>query len=170
VAVAAIAIAGGLFVLAFFTFHFGGFHYIHSQFLIAMFPIDGEHRTATLPIYMEVARRYWWALPSAFLAERGLFLQRTFNTPSAPPNVSVTADAIAARKAANLRRPPARIMAPYVRVMRMHVLIILFGAAHAARLDGFAVYAFVYALYFFPWRLLRRDGSPTALEAPRIAA
>jgi hypothetical protein len=41
---------------------------------------------------------------------------------------------------------------------------------HAARLDGFAVYAFVYALYFFPWRLLRRDGSPAALEAPRIAA
>jgi hypothetical protein len=170
VAVAAIAIAGGLFVLAFFTVHFGGFHYVHSQFLISMFPIDGEHRTASLPVYMEVARRYWWALPSAFLAERSLFLQRTFNTPSAPPDVSVTATAIAARKAANLRKPPVRIMAPYVRVMRMHVLIILFGAVHAARLDGFAVYAFVYALYFFPWRLLRRDGSPTALGAPRIAA
>jgi hypothetical protein len=159
---AAVVIVGGLFVLAFFTFHFGGFHYVHSQFLIAFFPIDGEHRTASLPVYLEVARRYWWALPSAFLAERSLFLQRTFGPSSAPPDVSVTAAAIAARKAANVRRAPARIMAPYARVMRMHVLIILFGALHAARLEGFGVYAFVYALYFFPWRLLRRDGSALA--------
>jgi hypothetical protein len=160
---AAIVILGGLFVLAFFTVHFGGFHYIHSQFLIAFFPIDGEHRTASLPIYMEVARRYWWALPSAFLAERHAFMQRTIGGSSTPPDVSVTADAIAARKAANAHKPPARIMAPYQRVMRMHVLIILFGVVHAARLDGFAVYAFVYALYFFPWRLLRPNGSATAV-------
>jgi hypothetical protein len=161
---ATVVIAGGLLVLAFFTLHFGGFHYIHSQFLISFFPIDGEHRTATLPVYLEVARRYWWALPSAFLAERGLFMQRTFNTPSAPPDVSVTAEAIARRKAANLHKAPPRIAAPYVRVMRMHVLIILLGGVHAARLDGFAVYAFVYALYFFPWRLLRRDGLPPAIR------
>ena len=168
--VIAIAIAGGLFVLAFFTFHFGGFHYIHSQFLISFFPIDGEHRTATMPVYLEVARRYWWALPSAFLAERRLFLQRTFNVPSTPPDVSVTAQAIAARKAVNLHKSPSRIMAPYARVMRMHVLIIVFGGVHAARWDGFAVYAFVYALYFFPWRLLRREGSPPALtDASRAA-
>jgi hypothetical protein len=167
-AVIAIAIAGGLFVLAFFTFHFGGFHYVHSQFLISFFPIDGEHRTATVPVYLEVARRYWWALPSAFVAERGLFMQRTFNVPSAPPDVSVTVEAIARRKAANLHKAPPRIAAPYARVMRMHVLIILFGALHFARLEGFAVYAFVYALYFFPWRLLRRDEPATAiLDASR---
>jgi hypothetical protein len=34
---------------------------------------------------------------------------------------------------------------------------------HAARLEGFAVYALVYALYFFPWRLLRRDGYSAAI-------
>ncbi|MDQ6635801.1 MAG: DUF6498-containing protein, partial [Gemmatimonadota bacterium] len=165
---ATVVTAGGLFVLAFFTFHFGGFHYIHSQFLISFFPIDGEHRTATVPVYLEVARRYWWALPSAFVAERGLFMQRTFNVPSAPPDVSVTAEAITRRKAANLHTAPPRIAAPYARVMRMHVLIILFGALHFARLEGFAVYAFVYALYFFPWRLLRRDEPPTAiLDASR---
>jgi hypothetical protein len=164
---AAVVIGGGLFVLAFFTFHFGGFHYIHSAFLIDFFPIDAEHRSPGLALYMEVARRYWWALPSAFLAERTLFLQRTFNVPSAPRDVSVTAKAIAARKAANLRQSPSRIAAPYARVMRMHVLIILFGALHAARLEGFAVYAFVYALYFFPWRLLRRDGVVLDESVPR---
>lgn len=163
VAGAAVVAVGGLFVLGFFTIHFGGFHYIHSQFLIAFFPINGEHRTASLPIYMEVARRYWWALPSAFLAERSLFLQRTFGQASAPRDMSVTPAAIAARKTASARKPAGRMTAPYLRVMRMHVLIILFGLVHAARLDGFAVYAFVYALYFFPWRLLRRDGYSTAI-------
>jgi hypothetical protein len=38
----------------------------------------------------------------------------------------------------------------------MHVIIIAFGAVHAARRESFAVYAVVYAIYFFPWRLLRR--------------
>jgi hypothetical protein len=37
----------------------------------------------------------------------------------------------------------------------MHVIIIAFGAVHAARRESFAVYAAVYAIYFFPWRLLR---------------
>jgi hypothetical protein len=137
-------ILGGLFVLAFFTIHFGGFHYIHSQFLIAFFPINREHRTASLPIYMEVARRYRWVLPSALLAERGVFLRRTSSRASAPPDMSATPAAITARKTASARK-------------------ILFGVVHAARLDGFAVYAFVYALYFFLWRLLRRDGDSTAI-------
>ncbi|MFL5609066.1 MAG: DUF6498-containing protein [Gemmatimonadaceae bacterium] len=165
----ALLLLGGLVVLAFFTVHFGGFHYIHSQFLIAMFPIDGEHRTAGFPVYAEVARRYWWTLPSAFLAERSLFMQRTFTRSSAPPDVSVTAEAIAARKMANTRKPPGRMTAPYLRVMRMHVLLILFGAVHAARLDGFAAYAFVYALYFFPWRLLRRNEDSAARPEGSLA-
>src|SRR5206468_10945258 len=33
----AVLIIGGLFLLAFFTVHFGGFHYGHSQFLISFF-------------------------------------------------------------------------------------------------------------------------------------
>jgi hypothetical protein len=38
----------------------------------------------------------------------------------------------------------------------MHVVIIAFSALHAARRESFAVFAAVYALYFFPWRLLRK--------------
>ena len=41
--------------------------------------------------------------------------------------------------------------------MRMHVVIIAFSAVHAARRESFAVFAVIYALYFFPWRLLRRN-------------
>ena len=50
---------------------------------------------------------------------------------------------------------------PYRNVMRMHMLIFFFFFAHFARLENFAVYAVIYAVYFFPWRLLRR--------APEIA-
>ena len=44
--------------------------------------------------------------------------------------------------------------------MRMHSLIFFFFLAHFAKLENFAVYAVVYAVYFFPWRLLRRSAIP----------
>jgi hypothetical protein len=74
----AIALVGGAFYLAFFTVHFGGFHYVHAQFLLSWYPLgDGFHamNRATL---VEVFRRYWGALPSAFLARRYAFARRTF--------------------------------------------------------------------------------------------
>jgi hypothetical protein len=49
---------------------------------------------------------------------------------------------------------------PYKNVLRMHVLIFFFFFAHFAKLENFAVYAVVYAAYFFPWRLLRRPKTP----------
>mgnify|MGYP001545246846 FL=1 len=39
----------------------------------------------------------------------------------------------------------------------MHMLIFFFFFAHFAKLESFAVYAVVYAVYFFPWRLLRKN-------------
>jgi hypothetical protein len=150
--------AGGLIVLAFFTIHFGMFHYVHSQFLGSFFPIDtatgGRHGGAGMSTYLEVARRYWWFLPSAFLAERGTFLRTS--APSEEDR-SVTAAAILARKTANANKLGGGMTAPYRNVMRMHVLIFFFGFAHLAHLDNFAVYTVVYAVYFFPWRLVRRQ-------------
>ena len=156
---------GGVFVLAFFTVHFGGFHYVHSQFLIVFFPLDGfaGHRGgADMSTYVEVLRRYWGFLPLAFIAERGAFRAPP---PEAAPNVSVTAAAIAARKLANARKPMSGMMAPYRNVVRMHVLIFFFAFAHFAGLENFAVYAVVYTVYFFPWRLVRRSGTPAGTVA-----
>ena len=152
--VGGIGLVGGLFLVAFFTVHFGGFHYVHSQFLISMFPLDAYHRSADLATYVEVARRYWWALPSAFLAQRAAFMQRTFDNPSVPPDFSVTAAAIAARKATS-GSSPSRMAAPYVAVVKMHLLIFVFVGTHAAHLDGFWLYALVYTVYFFPWKRAR---------------
>jgi hypothetical protein len=38
----------------------------------------------------------------------------------------------------------------------MHLLIFFCAGVSAVGLDDFAVYAFVYAVYFLPWRLLKR--------------
>lgn len=155
-----ITAVGGMFVLAFFTFHFGMFHFVHSVFLSAFFPPDGVQRLgstfAGLGLYGGVVKAYAWFLPVAFLAERRHF--RIEQLPSEPPSTSVKAADIAARKARQ-GFGQGGIMAPYKNVIRMHLLIFFFAGAHALKLEHFAVYAVVYAVYFFPWRLLQGRAS-----------
>lgn len=143
---------GSLFMLAFFTVHFGGFHFVHSMFLRLFFPIDGAGQKVddlpTFASYGEVVLRYWWFLPAAFMAERV-----AFQTPAVQPaDTSVTAEAIAKRKASKGSDP---LTAPYRNVIRMHLLIFFFAFASFAKLDNFLVYTGVYAVYFFPWRLVK---------------
>jgi hypothetical protein len=145
---------GFLCGLAFFTMHFGGFHFVHSVFLASFFPVTpGTAEAGGFPDfadYVEVCRRYWIFLPVAFLAERTAFV-----ADSAPkPEASVTAESIDQRKR---RARKSGLMAPYANVVRMHLLIFFFAAVHFAKLENFAVYTVVYAVYFFPWRMLRRD-------------
>ena len=152
---------GALFLLAFFTFHFGMFHYVHSVFLNAFFPVEADESKSMpgLALYWEVFRRYWIFLPMAFLAERQAF-RMPGATPAEPPDTSVTAEAIAARKARNAKNVfGGGMMNPYKNVMRMHLLIFFFAAAHFAKLESFIVYAVVYAVYFFPWRLVKREAA-----------
>ena len=164
IAMGAVMVLGGLFMLAFFTIHFGGFHYVHSQFLIGFFPLQGgegfRHGTANMSTYLEVMRRYWVFLPAAFLAERGAFVRKAL--PVTPDDLSVTAAAIAARKAANAHKPVSGFAEPYLNVMRMHFLIFFFAFAHFAHVENFGIYAVVYTVYFFPWRLVRRQEAPLA--------
>jgi hypothetical protein len=160
-ALVAIALVGGAFYLAFFTVHFGGFHFIHAQFLLSWYPLGEGFNAMNRATLAEVLHRYWGALPSAFLARRYAFAQRTF-----VPRARDGAGALTGS------RDPyeSRVFGPYLQVMRMHVVIIAFGAVHAAGRESFAVYAAVYALYFFPWRLLRRrKSSATVSPAPSAA-
>lgn len=157
---AAAAFAGGLFLVVFFTFHFGMFHFVHSAFLNSFFPVMDVRSFPGPALYTEVAARYWWFVPLALVAERQAF--RAEPLPPAPPATSVKAADIAARLQRNQSLSPgAGIMAPYKNVVRLHLLIFFFAGAHFARLDSFLVYAVVYAVYFFPWRLLGR-GRPAA--------
>lgn len=154
------ALIGGLFMLAFFTVHFGMFHLVHSVFLNMFFPVGPKVAGLfNLELYAEVVRRYWYFVPLALLAERQAF--RLAPPPPAPPSTSVKAADIAARKQRNARFSPAANMgSPYKNVIRLHLLIFFFAGAHFLKLDSFLVYAVVYAVYFFPWRLLK--GAPAA--------
>jgi Family of unknown function (DUF6498) len=148
----ALLVAGVVFFVGFFTVHFGMFHYIHSQFLIDFFPIDtGNARGsgANMATYAEVARRYWPFLPSAFLAHRHAFQRRTLSLTFNGGSIGTDHPGAG-----------AVFSEPYRNVARMHMLIFFFAFAHFAKLESFAVYTVVYAVYFFPWRLVRRPAAP----------
>jgi hypothetical protein len=145
----ALILFGAAAILAFFSFHFLFFHYIHSQFVMMFFPIETGHRHVggfDKSVYVEVVRRYWVFLPSAFLAHRAAFTKKPLTLRS---DVSVGS-------LARERKLGSYMSEPYANVMRMHMLIFFFAFAHFAKLENFAVYAVVYAVYFFPWRLVRR--------------
>jgi hypothetical protein len=158
VMVDALVVGGGLFMLAFFTFHFGMFHLVHSVFLNAFFPIGKTQGFPGWAVYSEVLRRYWPFVIIAAVAERAVFRA----PPDTPPDTAVTPEAIARRKA-QLGR--SGVMVAYKGVMKMHFLIFFFAFAHFAHLENFAVYAVVYFAYFFPWRLLRREKTPAVIAA-----
>ena len=107
---------------------------------------------ADMSTYLEVARRYWPFLPSAFLAHRAAFLRKP---------LSLTRDFSVASLASG-NKFGKLIAEPYKNVMRMHMLIFFFFFAHFVGLESFPVYAVVYAVYFFPWRLVRRPATPAA--------
>ena len=160
---------GGGFYLAFFTVHFGGFHFVHAQFLLSWYPLGDGYQAMNRATLMEVFHRYWGALPSAFLARRYAFARRTF-VPRDRAGPSASSGRVAAALIGSRDPSESRLFGPYRQVVRMHVVIIAFGAVHAARRESFAVYAAVYALYFFPWRLLRRSRSEVTVSPSPSAA
>ena len=148
------AIVGGSALIAFFTVHFGLFHAAHAGLLSQFFPLLPEHKQQSFvdfTLLAEVVRRYGWFVPVALIAERQAF--RLPVVPPEPPARSVKAPDIAARKARQAIGS-SMVFLPYLNVVRLHLLIFFFAAVHFARLESFAVYAIVYAVYFFPWRLV----------------
>jgi hypothetical protein len=139
-------LVGGLFLLAFFTFHFGMFHFVHSVFLNLFFPVfDTPSRgSPTIALYLHVFGTYWPFVLVAAVAERGGFLR--------PP---VQLAGLGLTSGPGEKKPGDAFMAPYKNVVRMHLMIFFFAFASFARLDNFAVYTIVYAVYFFPWRRLK---------------
>jgi hypothetical protein len=153
----ALTVLGGLFLLAFFTVHFGGFHFVHSVFLSVFFPLNpGDAKGVPgLAFYGEVLQRYWWFLPAAAIAERQAFRRRP--VPIVPVTATDDADSKKSQKKAKENAFGEGLTAPYKNVIRLHVLIFFFAFAHFAKLESFLVYAVVYAVYFFPWRLVKAE-------------
>jgi hypothetical protein len=123
-----------LFMLGFFTLHFGGFHFVHGLFLNGFFPLvewnpfgespDGVFGGFMLIIGTALAEYWPFVLFSAF------------------SRFGDYREALAAEGEPNMFRP-------YLNVVRMHLLIFVFAGLHAAGLESYAVYP-VLLFYFFP--------------------
>jgi hypothetical protein len=117
-----------IFLMAFFTVHFGGFHFGHSVFLAALFPVENYSiaKAGSFPLdfsmYVEVAKRYW---PFVVLS----FLDQVDNFKGVSGDVN-----------------PGK---PYGNVVRIHLLIFVFAGLMAAKAPPFASYLAV-VLFFSP--------------------
>lgn len=126
------AVLVGLFMLAFFTFHFGIFHFVHGVFLNEFFPLGGAgSQSNPLPIFKTALATYWPFVLSSFIARWPDFKWR--------PQLT------------GVKGVP--FTKPYINVARMHLLIFVFAGLQGAGLDGMAIYP-VLAFYFVPWGAL----------------
>lgn len=156
--------AGALFLLGFFSLHFGAFHSGHAAFLAVFFPLDGVKPEIFSNCFLNPVRlgstafrhvvpRYGAFLLPAIIAER----THIFST------LGIAFRAVHENQAGFqwsewLAPGPARQMKlrdpftrPYLNVIRMHLLIFFFGFCHMLHLESFLIFAAVYAVYFFPW-------------------
>ncbi|HEY5551470.1 MAG TPA: DUF6498-containing protein [Opitutaceae bacterium] len=144
-----IGLGGGMFMLAFFTVHFGGFHFVHSVFLNQFFPISPETTGSFGPGasgYFLVLANYWPWLFAAALAERAVLAKAWRGIVPNEPRKD---------KPHPMAKPGFNPGAAYVNVVRMHLLIFFFAGVAFAGIESFAIYAVVYAVYFFPWSLTK---------------
>ena len=126
-----VILAGRLFVLAFFTVHFGMFHLVHAAILNGFFPVlPGSHGFPGLHQFAQLLHDYWPFVLVTALAERKSF-----------------------RPVADVVKSGG-LMQPYKTVVRLHLLIFFFAFTSFAHLHNFLIYAVVYAVYFLPWRLV----------------
>jgi hypothetical protein len=137
----AAATAGGVFLLAFFTVHFGMFHFVHSMFLNQFFPLvdSGMGFPSFAAIFKTALGSYW----PFVLVNLGY---RWRNFPKARLSLA----------------DKGAFIGPYLNVIRMHLLIFVFAGLQGLHLSHLAIYP-VLAAYFFPWHtLLAREQKATA--------
>lgn len=143
-----------LFLLAFFSVHFGGFHWGHSLFVNSIYPITppgAEDFSPTLADYWGVVKTYGWFLPLAFLAQRGLFRRSVREAGSRVTASTPESGSAKGVSAAGEGSDSPDIGAAYKGVVKLHLLIFFLLAADETALPEFAIYTVVYFVYFFPW-------------------
>ena len=165
-------ISGGfflLFLLGFFSFHFCAFHSGHASFLISFFPVAGIPESSFMDSFMNPPL-LWKTVFRYIMPLYGVFLVATLIT----ERLNIFAPLVDAVRLVNqgikketaqtypqssdtkkraLKDPFTR---PYINVIKMHLLIFFFAGCHALKVDSFVVYAAVYMVYFFPWRILKQ--------------
>lgn len=147
-----------LLVLGFFTVHFGIFHFVHSVFLTALFPLPiGPSGIKTSELqYGRVFADYWPWLLCAAVAERRMLFGKAASVGMhrAAPAATEAAPTRPRGKLAS-RTLPLPVFDPrsaYKNVVRMHLLIFALLPMQIAGIGDSWSYALVYAVYFWPRR------------------
>lgn len=125
------AVAIGLGVLAFFTVHFGMFHFVHAMLLDGLLPMDiqSTDENTGLAIFLllgEAISRYWPFVIAAGVSQAGIFV------------------------AAWRGEQKDTMTAPYRAVMKNHIVIIALGFL-TITMPQLNVLVFLLMVYFFPW-------------------
>lgn len=166
-----IGAAGGLFLLAFFSIHFGGFHAIHSAFLQSFFPVEGVPTDGfsgafiNPPLLVIRAFKYLFVpygiflVPTVLTEHNHIFkpLVTVFTGFKNPEGEIPAVFTGIAGKADPGKHPLGETMLkPYLNVVKMHLLISFFAISYVLKINSFIVYAAVYFVYFFPWSEMRK--------------
>ncbi len=125
------ALGSSLLTLAFFSLHFGIFHYVQGMFLNSFSPLVDESLWPS-GVFPVLFRDYWPFLIAAFALRW--------------PQL-------------NIRHQPRRFGPGYAykNVIRMHFLIFALAAVKSVTVPPLLLYALVYAVFFLPLeRLVRR--------------
>ena len=145
-------IFGALFFLAFFTIHFGGFHYGHAVFLEMFMPMPAGP-LGPRGLFGDPFALLAHALANYYPMVLATLVSRWSDLPFKAG--SITGDVAKARGAA--------LMKPYSNVVRMHLLIFVFIGLTALELSDLAIYP-VLVFYFFPWSVLARGAKASIDE------
>jgi hypothetical protein len=160
--VKAVLIGSGLalFVLAFFSVHFCGFHAVHAALLSSFFPLTDVPKLAFRSVsfnpislwkvaFHYLMPRYGIFLIPVVVAERRALLG-SIEALIHARRIRSAEDVGQLLKAAGVSGH-GLFSRPYLNVIRMHVLIFFFAICHALKVDAFPIYVVVYSVYFFPW-------------------
>ncbi len=148
---ALVMLPGAAFMLAFFTVHFGMFHFIHGLFLNGFFPLVTASPAGKGPAQVfgivgacagEALARYWPFVGASALSGLPGYARAWATTDG------------------------SMMVRPYLNVIRMHVMIFVFGFLSVAGLQSYALYPLL-AVYFLPVGALpglrrRKRGAPTS--------
>jgi hypothetical protein len=149
-----VMLPAAIFMLGFFTVHFGMFHFIHGLFLNGFFPL-----VAATPIGKS---------PGGVFGIVGVCAREAF-TRFWPFVAASALSRLPAYAAAWGTADGSMMVRPYVNVIRMHVMIFVFALLSAAGLRSYGLYPLL-VVYFLPLgallSLVRRKVRPAGTALP----
>ncbi len=161
-----------LFVLGFFSLHFCAFHAGHATFLSTFFPLKGLPGRTFTDAFMNPFL-LWKTAIQHLLPVYGIFIipvmiaEREYVFAPLAKAIKKAREGMQEGPAQDSSQPPKKMATgagdpffrPYINVIRMHILIFFFAFCQKMNLESFLIWAAVYSLYFFPWKVLKRDPS-----------